>query len=234
MPPSPGTPTRPSDIRISRDALRGGFLRSSLPSRTQAGFVAATLAVFLIAFLSYRSFKQRAEGARLVAHTLDVTAHLEVLLSTLQDAETGQRGFLLTGDDHYLEPYDRAVGTLGSVLPQLRALIADNPQELDRFDALERSGHNKMAELQQTIDLRHAGRTFTHIAAAVQSEKLRQGALANLQQAFPDTAFDLMNGTAILVRLLQKRFQFSELLVEVLALENIRVVCHAHRGPPRV
>src|SRR5450755_1961687 len=127
MPPSPGLPARPSDARISRDALGGGFLRSSLPPRTQAGFVAATLAVFLIAFLSYRSFNQRAEGARLVAHTLDVTAHLEVLLSTFQDAETGQRGFLLTGDEAYLEPYERAVGTLDGELTRIRTLVADHP-----------------------------------------------------------------------------------------------------------
>ena len=164
MPPSPGQPIRSSDARTSRDALRSGFLRSSLPPRTQAGFVAATLAVFLIAFLSYRSFKQRAEGARLVARTLDVTAHLEVLLSTFQDAETGQRGFLLTGDDHYLEPYGRAVATLDSELPRLRALIADNLQQVDRFDALEHSGHSKMAELKQTIDLRHSGRPDESLA----------------------------------------------------------------------
>ncbi len=164
MPPSPGQPIRSSDTRTSRDALRGGFLRSSLPPRTQAGFVAATIAVFLIAFLSYRSFKGRAEGARLVAHTLDVTAHLEVLLSTFQDAETGQRGFLLTGDDHYLEPYDRAVATLDSELPRLRALIADNPQQIERFDALEHSGHSKMAELKQTIDLRRSGRPDASLA----------------------------------------------------------------------
>jgi len=82
MSPSPGQPGKPSGAGISRDSLRSGFLRSSLPPRTQAGFLAATLAVFLIAFLSYRSFQQRAEGARLVAHTLEVTAHLEVLLST--------------------------------------------------------------------------------------------------------------------------------------------------------
>jgi signal transduction histidine kinase/DNA-binding response OmpR family regulator/CHASE3 domain sensor protein len=157
MPPSPGQP-KPSDARTPRDALRSGFLRSSLPPRTQAGFVAATLAVFLIAFLSYRSFTQRAEGARLVAHTLEVTAHLEVILSTFQDAETGQRGFLLTGDGHYLEPFDHAVATFNGELLRLRAAIADNPQQLERFDALDRNGRSKMAELKQTIDLRHSGR----------------------------------------------------------------------------
>ena len=164
MPPSPGQPGKPSGPTISRDSLRGGFLRSSLPPRTQAGFVAATLAVFLIAFLSYRSFQQRAEGARLVAHTLEVTAHLEVLLSTFQDAETGQRGFLLTGDEHYLEPYDHAAATFEGELLRLRAAIADNPQQLERFEALDRSGRSKMAELRQTIDLRRSGRSEPALA----------------------------------------------------------------------
>jgi len=164
MPPSPGQPARPSDAPIARDALRGGFLRSSLPPRTQAGFVAATLAVFLIAFLSYRSFQQRAEGARLVSHTLEITARLEVILSTFQDAETGQRGFLLTGDEHYLEPYDRAIAAFDGELRQLRAAITDNPQQLDRFEVLDRSGRSKMAELKQTIDLRHSGRPDSALA----------------------------------------------------------------------
>ena len=126
--------------------------------------MAATLAVFLIAFLSYRSFQQRAEGARLVAHTLEVTAHLEVLLSTFQDAETGQRGFLLTGDEHYLEPYDHAAVTFEPELRRLRAAIADSPQQIERFEAVDRAGRSKMAELKQTVDLRRAGRSDTAVA----------------------------------------------------------------------
>jgi signal transduction histidine kinase/CheY-like chemotaxis protein/CHASE3 domain sensor protein len=165
MTPSTGNPGKTSHAGISRNSLRGGFLRSSLPPRTQAGFVAATIAVFLIAFLSYRSFQQRAEGARLVAHTLEVTADLEVLLSTFQDAETGQRGFLLTGgEEHYLEPYDHAAATFDGELRRLRAAIADNPQQVERFEALDRSARSKMAELRQTIELRRAGRPDAALA----------------------------------------------------------------------
>ncbi len=141
---------------VPRDRLAVGFLRSSLPARTQAGFVLATLAVFVIAFVSYRAFQQRAESARLVSHTLDVTEQLEVLLSTFQDAETGQRGFVLTGDERYLEPYERARATLDDELARLRAAIADRPAQVARFDAVERFGRAKMAELQQSIDVRRA------------------------------------------------------------------------------
>jgi CheY-like chemotaxis protein/CHASE3 domain sensor protein len=140
-----------------RDRLGVGFLRSSLPARTQAGFILAVLAVFAIALLSYRTFQQRAESARLVSHTLDVTARLETLLSTFQDAETGQRGFLLTGDERYLEPYDLARAALDDEITHLRAAIADRPAQVERFDAVERFGRAKMAELQRTIDVRRAG-----------------------------------------------------------------------------
>jgi CheY-like chemotaxis protein/CHASE3 domain sensor protein len=143
--------------RISRDSLRGGFLRTTLPAKTQAGFVAATLAVFLIAVLSYRSFQQRAEGARLVAHTIDLSGKLQTLLSTFRDAETGQRGYLLTGNERYLEPYDDAVGNLDGRLIELRRLVSDNPDEVAALATVERSGREKMAELKKTIDLERAG-----------------------------------------------------------------------------
>ena len=144
--------------RIARESLRGGFFRSALPVTTQIGFAAATLAVFVIAFLSYRSYEQRAAGAALVAHTIEVDGELETLLSTFQDAETGQRGYLLTGgDERYLAPYENAAAVLDENLIALHRLVADNPKELERFYVLERFGRAKMAELKKTIDLHQAG-----------------------------------------------------------------------------
>jgi CheY-like chemotaxis protein/CHASE3 domain sensor protein len=160
--------------QISRDSLGGGFLRSSLPGTTQAGFAAATLAVFLIAFLSYRSFQQRAEGSRLVAHTIEVTEALEILLSTYRDAETGQRGYVLTGNERYLDPYNRAVAILDENVAGLRLLIADNPKAIQRLDAVDGFGRAKMAELKQTIDLRRANQA----AAALEIVQSDRGKLA--------------------------------------------------------
>ncbi len=152
------TRTSGAPARISRESLRAGFFRSGLPAKSQAGFTAAILAVFLIGFFSYRSSLQRAEASRQVAHTIDVTDHLDALLSTFQDAETGQRGYLLTGDERYLEPYHAATAALQAEFPRLRVLVSDNPHELERLEVLERLAANKNAELRQTIDLRRAGR----------------------------------------------------------------------------
>jgi signal transduction histidine kinase/CheY-like chemotaxis protein/CHASE3 domain sensor protein len=147
-----------ASARVSRASLRPGFLRLGLPAKSQWGFGAAIAAVLLIAFLSYWSFLQRAEAVRQVSHTVDVADHLDALYSTFQDAETGQRGYLLTGDDPYLEPYQGALATLSAEIPRLRALVSDNPQQVERTAVLERLATNKLAELKETIDLRQAGR----------------------------------------------------------------------------
>ncbi|MFL5307716.1 MAG: response regulator [Polyangia bacterium] len=152
------TRTTGASARISRESLRAGFFRSGLPAKSQAGFTAAIVAVFLIGIFSYRSSQQRAEASRQVARTIDVTDHLDALLSTFQDAETGQRGYLLTGDERYLEPYHAAMAALQAEFPRLRVLVSDNPHELERLEVLERLAANKNAEMRQTIDLRRAGR----------------------------------------------------------------------------
>src|SRR5579884_685851 len=60
------------------------------------------------AWISYRNTRQLDEDAAWVAHTHEVLDSLRGLLSTVKDAETGQRGFLLTGDRRYLAPYAAA------------------------------------------------------------------------------------------------------------------------------
>jgi len=149
---------------LGRASLRGGFVRSALPGRTQAGFAVAVLAIVAIAVLSYRSLGWRAEGMRLVAHTLEVTRDLDALLSTYKDAETGQRGYLLTGEAKYLEPYDAATSAIVQRVARLRQMIADNPHQLERLAALQGFSDQKMAELKQTIELRRAGRTKEALA----------------------------------------------------------------------
>ena len=68
----------------------------ALPPRTFAGFAAAIATVLLIAFFGYRSLDNSADSAALTTHTLEVMRRVDGLLSSLRDAETGQRGFLLT------------------------------------------------------------------------------------------------------------------------------------------
>ncbi|NBD10623.1 response regulator [Corallococcus silvisoli] len=145
----------------AKDAPRFG---PALPPSTFAGFAVAAVAILAIAFLSYRTLQSRAVAGELVTHTLSVVEQLEGLLSAMKDAETGQRGFLLTGAESYLEPYLGAKKSLPGRLERLRELTRDNGLQQQRLEALERAVTEKLAELQQTIDLQRRGESRAAIA----------------------------------------------------------------------
>jgi PAS domain S-box-containing protein len=92
-------------------------------------------------------------AGRLVDRSKDVIGELEATVSIVKDAETGQRGYLITGRDEYLGPYRAAVGSLGSRLTHLRALTASDQQELALANDLAALVDRKLAELRKTIAL---------------------------------------------------------------------------------
>lgn len=81
------------------------------------------------------------------------------LVATVQNAETGQRGFLLTGADEYLAPYERARAQFLPRLDRLRATTAADPANRAEFERLVVILTGKMGEMQQTIDLARSGRS---------------------------------------------------------------------------
>src|ERR1700733_1348488 len=86
--------------------------RAWLPVPAFIALAAALLSIAVIALLTYRSLEARAEAAEAINHTNDVQDQLHRFLSMMKDAETGQRGFLLTGEDSYLAPYGVAVAAV--------------------------------------------------------------------------------------------------------------------------
>jgi len=74
------------------------------------------------------------------------------------DAETGQRGFVYTGKEHYLDPYNSALAELPKALAELQKLVVD-PSQRDRVNQLPQLVDAKLAELKESIDLRKAGKT---------------------------------------------------------------------------
>ncbi|MDB5974786.1 MAG: histidine kinase [Nevskia sp.] len=148
------TQQSPLSAPVSARGPRGGLL---LPPGTLAGFGVAILVVVLIAFFSYQSLQSSALTAARVTNTLGVLEQLDGLLSTLKDAETGQRGFLLTGEESYLTPYTNAKAALDDELAKTRALVGDSPGQLQRLDTLTRFANDKINELGETIALKRAG-----------------------------------------------------------------------------
>jgi CHASE3 domain sensor protein len=86
-----------------------------------------------------------------VEHTYRVMSTLESILQGLTDAETGQRGYLLTSDKKYLAPYFKAVEQLDMLSLRLRQSVRDSQLQLARVDALDRATKDKLDELARTI-----------------------------------------------------------------------------------
>jgi CheY-like chemotaxis protein/signal transduction histidine kinase/CHASE3 domain sensor protein len=136
-----------------------GAARSSmpLPPKTLIGFMLAVTAIVIIALLSFQSLQATTASARSLTQTIEVLGRLEALLSTLKDAETGQRGFLLTGEESYLAPYTDAKDALPDELKATRELLVNRPEQRRRLDGLESLANLKMAELESTIVARRTG-----------------------------------------------------------------------------
>lgn len=95
-------------------------------------------------------------STRRVEKTLVNVERMTALLSLLKDAETGQRGYLLTGDERYLGPYQEAVAALWERQRDLRVGLADRPRQRERLDALQPLMAAKLEELHRTVELRRA------------------------------------------------------------------------------
>jgi signal transduction histidine kinase/CheY-like chemotaxis protein len=92
-----------------------------------------------------------------VLHSLDLRGQLTRVLSLVQSAETGQRGYLLTGQDPYLGPYRTALQQLPPMLDRVQDRASDEPQQLQALDHLRRLISEKLAELKSTVDAYQAG-----------------------------------------------------------------------------
>jgi methyl-accepting chemotaxis protein len=123
-------------------------------ARILVGYGLALSVVGAVGIVAYRGTNELVDSADWVAHTHKVKETLAEVLSALKDGETGQRGFLLTGEERYLEPYSNAVKVLDGYIQDLRQLTADNQNQQKRLTTLQSLVSTKLTELAETIALR--------------------------------------------------------------------------------
>jgi PAS domain S-box-containing protein len=129
--------------------------RSSLKVRVTV--LATAVVLLLCGVVSYLGVRASAAASRAVADTEDALLSLERVLSVARDAETGQRGFLLTGDSRYLQPYYAAIAALSERVATLRASLAGDPDAAQQLDILQHLIRAKTDELGRTIELYQGG-----------------------------------------------------------------------------
>src|SRR5690349_16144809 len=101
-----------------------------------AGFAIPVITLIVVGLFAYQNTHHLIENDRVVAHTYQARKALADLVSSFKDAETGQRGFVITGQESFLEPYQSALGEIESAFERLRKLTSDNEAQQRRLDAL--------------------------------------------------------------------------------------------------
>jgi methyl-accepting chemotaxis protein len=156
-------------------------MKWSVGAKIGAGYALALLILLLIGGLAYTNTNRLIEAANWRSHTHTVLVQLEDLYAQLLDAQTGERGYLLSGDEAYLEPYNAARGRIEAGLNAIRKLVADNPNQLRRLDALSPVVASQLAALQTTIEIRKAkGLTEAVREISLGEAKKRMDAIRNL------------------------------------------------------
>ena len=129
----------------------------TLDRKTTFGFLFTLLILMAIAISSYQSSLAVSAATEARSDAAKTLSLIDAVLSVAKDAETGQRGYLLTGNDNYLKPYSEAISLAGSSLLNLGQSIGSDHEQRERLNSLESLIHDKFSELGETVRLRKSG-----------------------------------------------------------------------------
>ncbi|VTU20469.1 Signal transduction histidine-protein kinase/phosphatase DegS [Variovorax sp. PBL-H6] len=122
-----------------------------------AGLTLAMLAALALVGINEAGYRQSTQALTEVSEAQRIRLALNLLLQSIVDAETGQRGYLLTGEARYREPYDSAVKKVDGQLAALQSLYAHRPAEAARLTELAKHVSRKLAEIDMSVRLRQEG-----------------------------------------------------------------------------
>ncbi len=201
-----------------------------MPHRTitQRSGVAIATATALVAFLlvnlvvSYQGLQDIVASQAGVRRATDNLNAINAVFSALQDAETGQRGYILTGDETYLKPFESALARLPAAREQLDAVVGKDPQRRERLNRLDAAMTDKIRELQATIQLRRE-QGFDAALLLVQQQTGRQ-AMDRIRTIFDEFVKAEENRRAQLSAEATERARRSLLLLGLAALLGAGVI----------
>lgn len=159
-------------------------MQPGLNRKITVGFALPVVIILVMAFLSYQRTHELAVAGHAVAHSNKVLTELEGAVSAITEAEAGVRGFLLTGDEVYLQSWRSGALEASQHLQRLHALTADDTGQQARVTDLELASREKLASLAQTVEAyqRQGPQVATALVASamgrVQMGRIRQVASA--------------------------------------------------------
>ncbi|MGZ3460693.1 MAG: CHASE3 domain-containing protein [Archangium sp.] len=163
------------------------FSRWTVGRQFFVGFLlVASLIVLFICLTRFRA-KNFTDASVLVERSHETLREIERVLSSIKDADMGDRDYLLTGKEAYLAPYRQANDDLAKELAALNELISDNPEQLRRLEALKPLIEQKMASLRANVEVRRTQGFEAALAAINTGESMRlmdslRAAMAEMRQ----------------------------------------------------
>lgn len=144
----------------------------------------ALMVVAVLFFINDRNFDRSSAATLQIEESTKTLAVLNKLQGHIVDAESGQRGYLLTGDEGYLSPYTQSSADIHKSLDILHALVKQMPQQSDIYDKLARHISRKFAEMELTVRMRKDGNqeAWKYVIATdigkLQMDSIRENILA--------------------------------------------------------
>lgn len=171
---------------MTRSSSPQAATRFAIPHTLLAGFILAALATLVIAIVNFHSAETRAAAVRAMDDSTVAMRHLNRFNAAIKDAETGQRGYLLTGDPAYLQPYELAANSLQEHLAELKASAEQYPTQRQLAAQIDELAQQKLRELNETIALRKNGDTagamaLVHSGAGKDLMERMRNAIENLR-----------------------------------------------------
>jgi PAS domain S-box-containing protein len=161
-----GTLQRAALQHQAANKKRRGFYKQIV-----AGFGLAAAILAAVGWVSYRSLTDQIETSRQSIQSKNLSEKFDTILSEMEAAESGQRGYLLTGNDRYLESYNATVRDVASQVKELRQLTANRPEYQRQIDTLEPLISAHLYLIKETVELRQN----EGFAAALEAIKINRG-----------------------------------------------------------
>lgn len=167
---------------------------------------------------SFMSIRNLLESQNWVIHTNTVITKLGNVISVLKDGETGQRGFLLTGQVEFLEPYNGAAQKANQLMDEVKEMTLDNPVQQQTIEQLRDITNKRLIQLQRLIDDKKTG-----IAPSLEDLRLGKAQMdesRRLVQQMQDREQLLLNGRTGTV---SKFASYTSILILLASLLSILV-----------
>ena len=149
--------TERAGTRRGAPASRCPFVPVKVEYKIAAAFCVAFAALALVGSLTYYAYASLVDRDKWVVHTYQVLSQFDQIYDSINEMESGGRGYLLTGRKEYLQPYQSGIGSVGTRIDELQRLVADNPAHAENIEQLRTEVNRAIAHLHEHIEARQAG-----------------------------------------------------------------------------